>query len=135
MVVSPTITYKDNLFSRLGGTTGLDFLTISYCERIQDDPRLRSLFGKMKLNDLMALQKELIMIALLKPNANIANLKSRIVLRHYRLFELGMNETFFDILVNHFSGALHDSWQSREVVTLCVKYLVELRPIFQENSK
>eukprot|EP00980_Cylindrotheca_fusiformis_P030343 scaffold24669_cov98-Cylindrotheca_fusiformis.AAC.1 len=133
-MVAPPITYKDNLFTRLGGTNAFDFLIICHCERIQNDPTLYSLFGEMKLSDLMALQKELITVALLKPSSNISALKSRMVLRHYRLFELGLNETHFDMVVKHFSGALYDSWQSDEVVELCVRYLVELRHIFQENG-
>jgi truncated hemoglobin YjbI len=130
------VTYKENLLERIGGASSLDFLIISYCERIQDDPTLELFFGNFNLKSLTVFQKELVMAALVKPDSEdiAATIKARVALRHYRLFELGLNESEFDTLVGHFSGALRDCWLTEDVVELCETYFTELRPIFKENG-
>jgi truncated hemoglobin YjbI len=131
------VNYKENLLERIGGASSLDFLVISYCERIQDDPNLKQFYGNFNLKSLTVFQKELVMAALVKPDSeeDAATLKARVALRHYRLFELGLNESDFDTLVGHFSGALRDCWLTEDVVELCETYFTELRPIFKENGK
>jgi hypothetical protein len=136
MVAFP-VNYKDNLLERIGGMSSLDFVIISYCERILDDPNLERFYGNFNLKNLTVFQKQLVMAAIVMPDSedNAATLKGRVVLRHYRLFELGLNESDFDTLVGHFSGALRDCWLTEDVVELCETHFTELRPIFKENGK
>ena len=59
----------------------------------------------------------------------------KVTLRFHRLFELGFNETHFDILEQHFSDALLDCWSRDAVTKPCKKYFGELREIFKLNGK
>lgn len=135
MVVAP-VYFKDNLLERIGGASNFDFLIISYSERIQDDESLHRFYGHIQLYNLNAFQKELVSAALIQPTSKSSAdaLKTRVALRHYRLFDLGFNETHFDALSRHFSHALLDCWQDDDVIVLCEKYFQEMRPIFVRNS-
>lgn len=125
--------YKDNLLRRIGGMSSLEFLVISYCTRIQDDASLQQFYGNCALKNLITIQKEFLMAALLK-SSDEAQSKSRAAIRHYRLFELGLNETHFDALFNHFSGSLRDCWLASDVIEDCEKHFNSLRPVFQEHG-
>lgn len=135
MVAAP-LNYKDNLLERMGGSSNLDFLTISYCERIEDDSSLEVFYGKCDWKNLICLQSEMIMAALLKTDSqsDADSLKARVSLRHYRLFELGFNEAHFDTLANHFAGALRDCWISDDAIKRCDLYFKELRPLFESSA-
>lgn len=102
------VNYKDNLLERLGGSSNLDFIIISYCENIKDDPSLEPIFGRVKRKNLTVLERELIMASLVKAESTSAAkaLYGRVALRHRQLFAIGLNETHFDILFHHFSDAL-----------------------------
>eukprot|EP00980_Cylindrotheca_fusiformis_P012250 scaffold2986_cov82-Cylindrotheca_fusiformis.AAC.2 len=136
MVATP-IKYKDNLFERIGGVCNVDFLIISYCERIQDDKSLSRFYGNFDMKSLIALEKELVMAAIIEPSSKseASNILSRVALRHYQLFEQGLNQTHFDALANHFSGGLRDCWLADDVVADCEKYFGGLRSLFEEHGK
>eukprot|EP00980_Cylindrotheca_fusiformis_P006397 scaffold1366_cov91-Cylindrotheca_fusiformis.AAC.3 len=130
--------FKDNLLERIGGASSLDFVVLALCSRIQDDPSLRSFYSASNFtsSDLVALQKEFILAALLKNKEAKAGdaLKARVVLAHSHLFEMGFNEVHFDILASHFAGALLDSWQDDDVIRACERHFQELRPIFVQHG-
>lgn len=137
MVAAQEIIYKHNLLERIGGTSNLDFLIISFCERIQDDSTLKKFYGNFDLPSLIVFQKELLMAALVEPatESDAENLRTRAALRHYALFERGLNKTHFDMLAVHFSGSLRDCWLNDDVVADCEKCFGELRPMFKEHGK
>lgn len=129
-MVSHPVKYKDDLLERIGGTGIFDFLIISFSERIHDDPRLSRFYGNFSLDHLIAFQKELLMAALLEhaSEEDAHNVLTRVTLRHYRLFELGLNEDHFDSLCHHFSCGLHDCWVPSDVAKDCETHFRSLRP-------
>lgn len=131
-----TTNYKDNLLSRIGGSYSLNFLVISWCKHIQEDSSLKEFYGDYSLDNLTGLQQKLLMAAFVEPanKAEAKNLRSRVTMQHYRLFESGLNETHFDKLSVHFSSALRDCWQSNDVIEDCEKYFKELRSLFHGNG-
>ena len=54
---------------------------------------------------------------------------------HYRLFEMGLNETHFDRLKEHFTSSLYDCWIEDDVIEISKKHFKNLRIIFKENGK
>eukprot|EP00980_Cylindrotheca_fusiformis_P006399 scaffold1366_cov91-Cylindrotheca_fusiformis.AAC.5 len=138
MVQSIPITYKANLLERIGIDTNLDFIVLSFCERIQDDPELHDIYEVFQLDHLISLQKDLLMAALEKPATSGCEqkIRARVALNHYQLFEQGLNEYHFDSLAQHLSLALEDCWRlPQDVRDDCEHFFRELRPIFQEHGK
>eukprot|EP00980_Cylindrotheca_fusiformis_P026390 scaffold16052_cov72-Cylindrotheca_fusiformis.AAC.2 len=130
--------YEDNLLKHVGGAEQFDYLVLSYCERILNDPSLNKLYNHFKLKNLAIFQKETLLAIFLVPGSErqAERFRTRIILRHHQLFQMGLNETHFDRLVHHFSKSLQqDCRVSTDIVELCEKRWAELRPIFQENGK
>jgi truncated hemoglobin YjbI len=128
--------YNDHVVQRMGGEATFDFLIVSYCERIQGDPRMRRFFGSLTLHSLTFLQKELVLMAFIKPSAEnkIDAIKSKVTLKFSPIFELGLNDTHFDILEGHFSAALYDCSSKPDVIQTCQKLFATLLPFFQKNA-
>lgn len=128
--------YNDHVVERMGGEATFDFLVVSYCERIQGDPRMGRFFGSLTLHSLTFLQKELVLTAFLKPtdDNDADSMKSKVTLKFTPIFELGLNETHFDILSSHFSDALYDCSSKPDVIQKCQKLFDTLLPFFRENA-
>jgi truncated hemoglobin YjbI len=128
--------YNDHVVQRMGGEATFTFLVTMYCERIHDDPRMKRFFGSLSLHSLTFLQKELVLMAFTKPSAEnkIDAIKSKVTLKFSPIFELGLNDTHFDILEGHFSSALHKCSTKPDVTQTCQKLFATLLPFFQENA-
>eukprot|EP00980_Cylindrotheca_fusiformis_P012248 scaffold2985_cov75-Cylindrotheca_fusiformis.AAC.1 len=135
-MVGAPIQYKDNLILRIGGSSKFTFLVLSYCERIKDDASLDKYYGKMQIDNLMTMQKEFLMAAFLDPASFNAGdkIRSRVTLRHFRLFQRGLCEKHFDVLAQHFVDALFDCWLPQDVIELCFTGFQQMRTIFKENE-
>lgn len=129
--------YKDNLLEKLGGSNQFDFLVLTYCEAVQDDPKLKRFFGNYTLRELMEAQRVLLDAAFLQitPERTEDYVRNSVVLKNYNLFERGMNEKHFDRLLKHFTGALRDCWVQDDVLDLCTKYFTEVRSIFEDHGR
>lgn len=125
--------YSDDALKRIGGSKKLDSLVIAYCQKIEDDPRLSEFFGNFEEKNLAVFQKLVVTVALVAPKSaqETETMKNRVLLRHYQLFQLGFDETHFDILAKHFSRALHECIVSEDVIELSAMQFRALRPIFQ----
>jgi truncated hemoglobin YjbI len=128
--------YNDHVVQRMGGEATFNFLVTMYCERIHDDPRMKRFFGSLSLHSLTFLQKELVLMAFTKPSAEnkIDAIKSKVTLKFSPIFELGLNDTHFDILEGHFIAALHECSTKPDVTQTCQKLFATLLPFFQENT-
>lgn len=62
------------------------------------------------------------------------DVRSRIILQNYTLFELGMNATEVKKLQDHFETALHDYWVEGQVLEQYQQRFADLRAIFVEES-
>lgn len=130
--------FKDNLLERFGGAAAFKFLIIAYCERILSDDELDRLFGNFTLNGLIPIQTDLLLAAFvdtMSTSDELADLQGRVTLSHYRLFEMGLNESHFDRLQEHFTSSLYDCWLEDDVVELSKKHFKSVRVVFEENRK
>ena len=95
--------YKDNLIEQVGGTNQFDFVILTYCEAVQDDPKLKRFFRNYNLKELMKLQKVLLDAAFLKttPEMTDADVRNNVILKNYTLFEAGFNAVHFDRLTSN----------------------------------
>ena len=125
----------------------LEYIVLSYCERIRDDDSLTKFFRNFDQGCLMALEKEILEASMLDiPHGSSTTttsrerserqqlLHGRVALSHHRLFEMGMDENHFDILQEHYLNALRDNWVREEVIKTCKDKFSTLRYIFEENA-
>eukprot|EP00980_Cylindrotheca_fusiformis_P012249 scaffold2986_cov82-Cylindrotheca_fusiformis.AAC.1 len=77
------------------------------------------------------------MAAFLDPESTdeVYKIKSRVALRHFRLFQRGLCEKHFDLLSEHFADALRDCWLPQDVIGLCLNGFQQMRPMFEENGQ
>ena len=130
------IKYKGNLIERIGGRSQFNFVVIDYCEKIQENPQLRYFFGHFELQDLIKLQKHFLDTVLLDlAPVEAGSAKGELMLKYYRLWHMGMNEHYFEMLKEHFLEALRESWAEETLVQQFLKYFEELRPLFQRSGK
>merc|ERR1712232_182605 len=123
----------DKIVQRLGGEANLDYIIMSYCERILDDEMLTDIFGHFETKSLLVVIKELLLTAFAGPNSKYQNLHPRASLRHESLIEIGMNEFHFDILQSHFLDALRENWVEDNLIQSCGSNFARLRCIFEEE--
>ncbi|KAL3932078.1 MAG: hypothetical protein SGBAC_011015 [Bacillariaceae sp.] len=128
--------YRDNLIERMGGEAAFEFLVLSYCERLEDDQRLHRYFKDLKLQRMTLLHKELILMAVLRPNAenDFEALARRVASTFSPLFALGMNEGHFEIMESHFSAAVYECLSQADVIQSCLRLFSNLVTFFQDNS-
>lgn len=133
MPANPNVHFKDNIIERIGGSSNLNLLVVSFCEYIKEDPSLVEFNGNLAFKDLSTMEEELLMAALVETEGETEaqTRRSRVALRHFRLFQSGLNELHFDVLSKHLKYALEDCWASDDVIQDCERHFASLRPIFE----
>eukprot|EP00980_Cylindrotheca_fusiformis_P012357 scaffold3033_cov91-Cylindrotheca_fusiformis.AAC.3 len=127
----------DYIIERIGGEHQFDYLILTFAQNIKEDNRLmHNIFQQYDIDELARVQKRLLQTAFLHSKGHLTGdeTRNRVVLHNYALFEKGLNETYFDILQNHFVSALHESWIENDAFHLCDASFEALRRIFQESS-
>jgi hypothetical protein len=92
-IVTGELKFKDDLITKMGGHPNFEFVLLSYCELIHDDPDLNPLFGEMQVKELSDLQRELFYAAFVEDHTE--DLQKLITFRFRQLFKKGLNETHF----------------------------------------
>lgn len=127
--------YKDNIVERVGGQSEFDFVIMNYCESICNDSSLKSFFAQLDLNGLIELQTEFLNAAFIDTSAQETEATiGSLALKHQLLWQMGLDETHFEKLRDHFAMALRDAWTEEAVVQLAEKHFNCLRPLFQQSS-
>mmetsp|Transcript_112616 Transcript_112616/g.168521 ORF Transcript_112616/g.168521 Transcript_112616/m.168521 type:complete len:187 (+) Transcript_112616:86-646(+) len=120
--------YKSNIMERLGGQSVFDFIVLGMVERLQQDSSLDGFFSNYG-SSLESLQSA-VLTAMFTKHADDYDVDGFILLRFYRILELGFNETHFDTLVKHFIESLQDAWVEDDVFEDAVRIIKSFRPIF-----
>ncbi|CAJ1939271.1 unnamed protein product [Cylindrotheca closterium] len=127
--------YKDALVEKVGGQRHYDFAVINYCERIRKDHRVKFFFAHLDLRGLIRLQKDFLDGALLNlPMAETEIVMGYLVMKYQILWQMGMDEAYFNILKAHLVEALRDCWFDEKLVKLFDKHYESLRPLFQNKG-
>lgn len=128
---------KENLIEFLGGKETFEVLIISYCDRIHEDENLAPFFGNFNTKELANFEKDFLIAAFADPGSRDTHNRVHhcVALHHHRLFEIGLNETHFDMIKLHFLQALEDFFSDNDVVESCSTHLNGIRCVFEENGK
>ncbi|CAJ1939279.1 unnamed protein product [Cylindrotheca closterium] len=131
-----TLVYKDNIVEKIGGQSQFDFVIMTYCESIREDPRLGGFFAHLDLDGLILLQKEWLDAALIENSPEETDtIIGRLAVKHKILWEKGMNETHFEQLKTHFIMALRDCWAGEELIQAAGKHFNNLLLLFLQSDK
>lgn len=128
--------YRDNLVERMGGESVFEFLVVSYCELLDEDKILHRYFKDVNLQRRTLLQKELVLMVLLQPNAekDFEALRRRVIFKFSPLFALGLNAEHFEIMESHFVAAAYECLSQVDVIQGCLRLFANLMTFFQDNS-
>ncbi|CAJ1949935.1 unnamed protein product [Cylindrotheca closterium] len=129
---------KINFLQDVVGDSQYDFLIMTFCDSIFEDSDLKFFFQGFDVEVMAALMKRLLNITF-QSSSRIdifdEDTRSKIVLRNYALFEMGLNEKQFEKLESHFEFALRDAWLDAELVDECKQRFSDLRKVFQMEGK
>lgn len=128
-----------SLIEQIGGESQFDFLIQAYCERIQEDGTCFEASTLKGIDDerLVELMANLIQMCFAYSSTDKLNdedVRSRIILRNYTLFQVGLDSIELEALQYHFEAALHDAWVEGKVFEQCTGRFNSLRAIFEEES-
>ena len=127
---------KRNIIERMGGSSYFDVIVYQMCERILEDSRLHKYFGKCHLDDLFDMQRVVMDLAIRDFGDEETKQKvyDRVVLQHYRLFQLGLDVKHFDILKSHLFASLQDAWCDADAMEDLLDLYESLRTMLYRNG-
>jgi hemoglobin len=129
---------KERLQNALGGTKQeadkkLHDAVNRFYDRLVADERLKPFFANAQLEVLKWHQFNMMSLAFcrVQEDVDIAHL---ILSRHKRLFDMGLNETHFDVLMVHFASTLRELDVEQDAIDDAVDMLSPIRPIFVQGA-
>ena len=123
----------DSLLHRLGGEENRELTILQFYKLIKEDPQLDPFFADTDIKLLRAHQKRFMIVAFTHIPEDF-DVASFIVQRHYRLFQMGLNETHFDLVANHLVTALRQMWVEQEEINEVLAILGPFREVFQKTA-
>ncbi|TAH37678.1 MAG: group 1 truncated hemoglobin [Alphaproteobacteria bacterium] len=105
------------LYHRLGGATAIESLVTSFYDKIMGDDRINYFFEGVDMNALMAKQRGFLTMVLGGPQYY-----QPIELRHSheRLIKMGLNDTHFDVVIEHLRATLEGLNLSESEITTVI---------------
>jgi len=125
---------KATLKERLGGEDALRAAVDLFYERLVADERLKPFFVSVNIKLLKWHQYNFMSIAFTEVPEDM-DIPALIFAKHERLFQMGMNETHFDIVAGHFIETLKALGVAQPLIDEAVGVIAPLRPVFVEGAK
>lgn len=124
---------KHAMLEKLGGRDVLNEATHRFYDRQVNDERLLRFFHGTDLTILKWHQFNLMSIAFTTVPKNF-DVRHLILNRHQRLFDDGLDESYFDVVMDHFVGTLEDMNIDKGVIDEAMKVILPLRDMFAEGA-
>ena len=122
------------LLEKLGGRKVLQKATDIFYDRQVKDERLHKFFHGTELEILKWHQFNLMGIAFTHVPDNF-DVRHLILVRHKRLFDEGLDETYFDIVMGHFEATLTEMNIDQQLIHDALDVVKPLRSIFAEGAE
>mmetsp|Transcript_32002 Transcript_32002/g.77726 ORF Transcript_32002/g.77726 Transcript_32002/m.77726 type:complete len:210 (-) Transcript_32002:2436-3065(-) len=126
---------RDILIEQLGNENSYKVLVNKFCNHIRDNDDLMPFFGELDTESLVKLEEEFLKAAFTPQEGKSRRAHRRVSRLHKNLFEMGLDETHFDVLKEHFLDALNDFCLEDDAYEACSNDLDALRYIFEENAR
>jgi hemoglobin len=123
------------LFQRMGGINAVKAVVDEFYSRIQQDGRVQLFFLAISMAHLKRHQVEFLKIAFshVPDSLDVHNL---LLEKHQRLFtSMGLNETHFDIVANHFYDACCVQDVSQSLIDEAAAIITPLRVVFIQGAQ
>jgi hemoglobin len=124
---------KHVMLEKLGGKKILAEATDEFYNRQINDERLQKFFHGIELAILKWHQFNLMSIAFTEVPDNF-DVKHLILVRHKHLFDKGLDETYYDCVMEHFSGTLEDLNVAPDLIEEACKVVFPLRAVFEQGA-
>lgn len=121
------------MLEKLGGKKILAEATDEFYNRQINDERLQTFFHGIDLAILKWHQFNLMGIAFTAVPDNF-DVNHLILVRHKHLFDKGLDETYYDRVMEHFSGTLKDMNVAPDVIEEACKVVLPLRAVFEQGA-
>jgi truncated hemoglobin YjbI len=137
----PNDVEDNSLIARLGGASDFDFVIMELCGMIEGDAELKKIFKSLGKKGLVSLQRKVLTLIFGSSEeddnngADDDNVKQRILLMHYSLFQNGMNEKHFDTLSVLFQQALESAWVDAALIEEFMTALKKYRKLFEIKQR
>mmetsp|Transcript_1345 Transcript_1345/g.3389 ORF Transcript_1345/g.3389 Transcript_1345/m.3389 type:complete len:136 (-) Transcript_1345:562-969(-) len=122
------------LLERIGGDDALKAAVSAFYGRVLADERLQKFFEGVDPKKLEAHQFRFLKLALTKVPKSV-NVLELIQTKHSRLFDMGLNETHFDMVAAHLVEALKSLGVSEEHINEIVGIVGPLRAVFEKGAQ
>lgn len=132
--MSDAVASKNDIIEKIGGQSQFDYVLVTFCENIRLDSSLKLYFSHLDLEGLIQLQKDFLDAAASEEEEEEEETMGRLAVKYQLLWRLGMQETHFEKLQNHFILALKECWAEDDVVQMAEQHYNRLRPLFQQQS-
>lgn len=124
----------ETLLDRLGGAAAVKAVVGEFYDRILKDDQLATFFNGADMTSLKLHQLKFMEIAFTKIPDDL-DVPGLIKEKHAKLFKEGLNETHFDLVAGHFTGALEHLEVPKELIDEAVGVIVPLRPVFEKGAE
>jgi hemoglobin len=124
---------KHIMLKKLGGQKSLAEATDKFYDRQVRDERLLKFFRGADLAILKWHQFNLMSIAFTEVPESF-DARHLILNRHQRLFDDGLDETYFDVVVDHFTGTLTEMKVDPALIEDARQVILPLREVFVQGT-
>jgi truncated hemoglobin YjbI len=125
---------KHIMLQKLGGKKVLAEATDKFYDRQVHDERLLKFFNGTDLSILKWHQFNLMGIAFTAVPDNF-DVRKLILNRHQRLFDDGLDESYFDVVMEHFTKTLKDMEVDADVIDDASQVIMPLRAFFEQGAQ
>lgn len=125
---------KSYVLDRIGGEPALQATVAEFYSRLIVDEKLEKFFRDVDVEKLKTHQFKFLKLALTKIPSTI-DVPKLLLDKHARLFDMGLDETHFDVVAGHLVDTLKSLGVSDELVGEVVGIVGPLRGVFAEGAK
>jgi hemoglobin len=125
---------KEHLLDKIGGMAALEAAVDLFYEKILADDELAPFFAKTNMARLKEHQRNFLSLALTEVPEDV-NVPEIILIKHSRLFCMGLNETHFDKVAGHLVASLEGLQLRNDYIDEIVAIVVPLRAVFEQGAK
>lgn len=125
--------HKPQLVKKIGGTEVLKKAVCAFYQRLTSDPQICVFFEGANVEILKWHEYNLMAIAFHDVPTGF-DIRDMILVRHKALFDAGLDEAIYDVVLEHFSQTLRELNVPDESIQDALQIVKPFRVIFQEGA-
>lgn len=126
--------FDNSLLSQLGGEDALEVVVDKFVDSVMLDDELRPFLERVSRPFLKAHQRRFLTVAFTEIPKDF-DVKAYVIERHYKLFDKGLSEKQFDLIVQHLEESLAGFWIEPSLITETKERLAPFRDAFETTQQ